>query len=208
MKTLIDAAELLNRLTGAFESAQVFQGCDQKNLDDFERLWKPELISRRSEFTTWQESAEANAQDSHWDWIRKARAANDSLQYEFFTVECGDTTQGLMLVDVTKFANLPTQEGRELVYVDFLATAPWNRPGFSQAPKYKGIGRLLIATAVSLSLTLEFKGRIGLHSLPQSENWYETVCGFTASGYDQEKKLKYFEMTEIQAACFLTEEGR
>jgi len=113
-----------------------------------------------------------------------------------------------MLVDVTKFAKLPVQEGRELVYVDFLATAPWNRPNFVQAPKYKGIGRLLIATAVSLSLTLEFKGRIGLHSLPQSENWYATVCGFTAGGYDQEKKLHYFEMTEVQAASFLTEEGR
>jgi len=57
MKELIGPVELLNRLTGEFESAQVFQGCDQKNLDDFERLWKPVLISRQSEFATWQESA-------------------------------------------------------------------------------------------------------------------------------------------------------
>ena len=35
-----------------------------------------------------------------------------------------------MLVDITKFGRVDGQRGRELVYIEFLATAPWNRPGF------------------------------------------------------------------------------
>jgi hypothetical protein len=49
---------------------------------------------------------------------------------------------------------------------------------------------------------LGFKGRIGLHSLPQSEPWYQKI-GFTDVGPDPTKKMRYFEMTEVQAAGFI-----
>ena len=205
MKELVGSVVLLDRVASAFDRAEVFRDLDQKNFDDFERLWRPMLKSRRDEFSSWGESAAANAQDSHWEWVEKAKDATHSLQYETFAVECSGETQGLMLVDITKFGTLDGQQGRELVYIELLATAPWNRPGFVSTPRYKGVGRVLLGTAISLSIELEFKGRIGLHSLPQSESWYRTAAGLTDGGYDHAKRMQYFEMTEAQAAAFFSD---
>ena len=53
-----------------------------------------------------------------------------------------------------------------------------------------------------------FKGRIGLHSLPQSNNFYANKVGMTDMGQDEEyQNLRYFEMTPEQAEAFI-EKGR
>jgi hypothetical protein len=51
-----------------------------------------------------------------------------------------------------------------------------------------------------------FKGRIGLHSLPQADEFYR-LRGMTDLGTDQtNQNLRYFEMTAEQARAFLEEE--
>ncbi|MCK1604980.1 UvrD-helicase domain-containing protein [Bradyrhizobium sp. 166] len=97
---------------------------------------------------------------------------------------------------------IPPHNGRELAYIDRVATAPWNRHKFTETPKYKGVGRALFATSVSLSFELEFRGRIGLHALEQSETWYQEL-GLTDCGFDEAEGMRYFEMTEEQAIEFL-----
>jgi hypothetical protein len=72
----------------------------------------------------------------------------------------------------------------------------------TEVPRFKGIGRILLGAAISLSFHEEFAGRIGLHALPQAEDWYRHVCGMTDLGVDG-KKMRYFEMTEAQAKAFL-----
>jgi hypothetical protein len=66
---------------------------------------------------------------------------------------------------------------------------------------------MLIATAISHSHDLGSKGRLGLHSLPQSEPWYRDFAGFSDLGYDTLKEMQYFEVTEEQAAAFLAIPG-
>ena len=44
MKTLIDRYELMNRQTGEFESAELFDGIDEKNLLDFDQEWRPAFV--------------------------------------------------------------------------------------------------------------------------------------------------------------------
>jgi hypothetical protein len=203
MKQRLGAAVLFNRLTGAFEPASIFQGLDEANFRDLETLWKPALEKRAADFTTWADAADGNVQDAHWDWVGKAKS---EATYESFAVECNGVTQALMLVDLsTRFARISSQKGLDLSYVELIASAPWNRPNFNERPKYKGAGRILIATAISMSVDFEFKGRIGLHSLPESETWYG-LLGFTSCGFDEEKKMHYFEMTDGQAASFLRTE--
>jgi hypothetical protein len=202
MKELVGKVELYNRFSKAFDEAGVFQELDQKNFDDFMLLWKPILDKRRSGIRTAAEAADANIQDAHWDWIDKAKVAATMLGQETFAVECGDT-QGLMLVDLNGFGRLDAQKGRELVYVEFLATAPWNRYKTVPSPRYKGVGRVLVATALSLSIESGFHGRLGLHSLPQSEGWYRDVARFTDLGLDVPKHMHYFEITKEQAIAFL-----
>jgi hypothetical protein len=109
-----------------------------------------------------------------------------------------------MLVTSAAFAKMGAQRGREIVYIELLATAPWNRPRLvKDEARYKGVGRVLVAEAINLSYQLEFNGRLGLHSLPQSRSWYRDVARFTDFGYDADKRMQYFEVTEAQAAAFL-----
>ena len=202
MKTLIGSVRILNRVTGAPETAEVYRELDGTNFDDIERLWKPPLDAARNASSSWAASAAKDAQDAHWEWEPKARAAVRSLARETFAVECNGETQGLMLVDVTQFGRLNGQQRQELVYIDLLATAPWNRPKLVLSPRYKGVGRVMLATAIAYSEDLGFNGRIGLHSLPQSVVWY-SAAGLTDGGHDQVKDMRYFEMTEQQAATFI-----
>jgi hypothetical protein len=54
----------------------------------------------------------------------------------------------------------------------------------------------------------EFKGRIGLHSLPQANAFYANTCGMTDLGFDQDYEgLRYFEMTPGQAEAFIAKGG-
>ena len=188
MKEHVGQVELLNRASGEFETAAVFQELNDKNFDDFEQLWKPLFPSP--------------APDSHWDWVAKARYAVASMAFETFAVECGGDTQGLMLVNMASFARIDSQRGRDLIYIELLSTAPWNRPTHSEGAKYRGVGRVLIATAIRFSIEQGFNGRIGLHSLATSESWYREVLRFTDCGYDTGKRMQYFEMTDEQATAF------
>lgn len=207
MKLSLGKRDLWNRNTKVYESAEIFQELDQKHFDDFAMVWKPMLARRRAEFPNWLAAAAGDAQDSHWDWIDKALQARRSLLQDTFAVECASKTQGLMLIQAPQFAKLAAHKGRELVYVELLATAPWNRKKLVPEPIYKGVGRMLIATAISYSCDLGSKGRLGLHSLPQSESWYRDVAGFSDLGYDPLKEMQYFEATEGQAAAYLSLPG-
>lgn len=204
MKELLGERILLGHGTRIEVPALVFRELDQKNFDDFENLWRPPLKAARSRITTAEEAAGISIQDWHWEWADKAIEAQRIMGRDTFAVECAGETQGLMLTDVG-FGQNATQKGRELVYVELLATAPWNRPKLVPDPRYKGVGRVLIGTAISLSVDLGFAGRIGLHSLPQSESWYRAAGGFTDLGFDSSKKMHYFEMTESDAAAFVSE---
>jgi hypothetical protein len=60
--------------------------------------------------------------------------------------------------------------------------------------------------AVQWSIDLGFKGRIGLHALPQADAFYRDVCGMTDLGQDPAyHSLRYFEFSEQQADDYLGE---
>lgn len=203
MKQVLGSVDLLNRHKSVFEPAQVVREIDDENFNDFLQHWRPMLENRRADFGDQHVAAAGNVQDWHWDWVGKAKDARRAMGQETFAVECDGHTQGLMLVDLTRFARLDPHQGRELVYIELLASAPWNRHQTVASPKYKGAGRILIATAISFSVNEAFEGRIALHSLPQSESWYREEAGFTDVEFDHLKKLRYFEMTAAQAAAFV-----
>lgn len=207
MKVSVGPVDLYNRHTSGYEEAHVFQGMDQKNHDDFEQHWQPLLETRRRQFDSNIAACAGNVQDWHWDWIVESSVADRTLGYDTYALECAGQTQALMVVDSNQFALHPAQAGKELVQIARLATAPWNRTKTVPHPKYKGAGRILVATAISLSIELEFGGRIGLHALPQSEDWYRYCGFFEVPDPNPKNELKYFEMTADAAAKFLQEGG-
>jgi hypothetical protein len=204
MKTRLQTVELLNRQTGAFEPAVLYEGIDEKNLIDFEREWQPLFASRLPEDASAVERVAAGAEDAHWDWRRLAEIRANPLAFGMYAVECADKTQGLMLVQKGgRFSRHPEHERADLIYIERLSTAPWNRPRMVDAPLYKGVGQILLAAAVNLSFDEELDGRIGLHSLPGAETFYRDVIGMTDLGADTHHNgLQYFELSNAQAAKF------
>ena len=120
---------------------------------------------------------------------------------------CAGVTQGMMLLDTTtERCRIETQRGKNLVYVKLVENAPWNRRELFSPPRYRGVGSTLVRAAVALSQYEEFRGRIGLHSLPQANSFYANTCGMTDLGIDPDpvhQGLRYFEMTPEQAEAFI-----
>jgi hypothetical protein len=151
-----------------------------RHLDDFQVLWKPRLLPSSEE-------------DSHWDWNTKHQATARYLNYEKFALECDRVTQGLMMLELDSHRSR-LESRKSIVYVDFLATAPWNRRSIQNPPDYKGVGSIFVQFAILRSHELEYQGRVGLHALPNAVDFY-TKLGMKSFGPDPEKQqLHYFEL--------------
>lgn len=195
MKEVIGTVPLFGLESGKFHDAALFQGVDLATLQSIEADWTPMFDAA---------AAENRPEDAHWEWAAKAlHALHNPLSYELFGIETDGKTQGMMLAvkGGTKcFSRHPEHPRMPLVYVDFLATAPWNRQGLIATPTYKGVGRVLFMAAVSLSIKEEFTGRVALHSLPAAEAFYRNRLGMTDLGADGDyHNLRYFELSTTQA---------
>ena len=198
---------LLDGATGDVVEAELRDAIEEANLVDWQTQWQPALIAvlrtlhdKGVPMVNWPESW-------HWDWRRKTAGVQGLLAYRGFSIVAQGITQGLAQIDLTRFAREPSQAGKPLVYLDYLETAPWNRPDLGHAPRLRGVGTALLSAAAALSQEEGFKGRIGLHSLPQADDFYRVKCGMVDLGPDNAcQGLRYFEMTAEQADAFLKEE--
>ena len=206
MTISVSPAFLFDVARGVAVEAELLDCITESQLADWEGEWVPELLSALQRLRRAQVDRRQWPQSRHWDWRRKTQAMQSLLATPGFCVMCGGITQGMMFVDRAMHrCRLLDQTGQHLVYVEFLENAPWNRKELLfDPPRYRGVGSLLIRAAIELSREEGFKGRIGLHSLPQADNWYAKTCGMTDLGIDQNKEgLRYFEMTAAQAETFI-----
>jgi hypothetical protein len=143
---------------------------------------------------TWKEQLRLSAQeDKFWDWEFKLQFVISRQQNrEGYAIEYEGETQGLMIIETQMHGSRLTS-GKRLVYVDGIASAPWNREVIKRPPKYKGVGTALLSFARTRSLELGFEGRVGLHSLPGAERFYDHQ-GMIDLGEDEDyDDLVYFE---------------
>lgn len=209
MTTLIGSVPLREMASREVVYAEVYDGISQDHLSDWETKWRPAILATQVRLNAQGVPRSAHPQSSHWDWNKKAAALRMLLAYRTFAVVCMGDTQGLMVVETTSHrSRLPDDKGRTgqgLVYVEFLEAAPWNRPEHVQSPKYRGVGRALLTVAIQLSLDEEYKGRIGLHSLPQSMEFYRTAVNMHDHGPDESypSQLSYFELDATGAQAFI-----
>lgn len=155
-----------------------------KHLADFDTFWKSRL----------QTSSE---EDRHWDWVNKYLKLS-TPNYEKYAVECESITQGLMILELDCYRSR-LEPNKSIVYLDYLNTAPWNRPSIQNPPSYKGVGTALFTLAVKRSFALDYKGRLCLHALPSAEGFY-TKLKMVDFGCDPDKQnLKYFELASDKA---------
>ncbi len=187
---------LRNVETGERREAVLWDAVQEHHLADFETVWSDSLSDLLSQL-----SKEHREQSSHWNWRAKMGAIRGMLGNQSFAIECDGETQGLMIVDLMKTCRSKHTKNKPLVYVDYLEAAPWNRESLTE-PRFRGVGTVMLAAAIQLSRDEGFAGRIGLHSLPQSESWY-AKRGMSDLGRDPSyQNLRYFEMDEIQSSAF------
>ena len=139
---------------------------------------------------------DAKPEDRHWRWRPIANHYRSNPKCSLFAIVCDGELQGMMITEVAESLG-----GQPLIYVGWLATAPWNRPEIQTPPRYRGVGGAMVAAAVELSRKKGFAGRIALHSLPAAEPFYRK-CGMDDLGFDQAKNMEYFEMSETAADKF------
>ncbi len=206
MTATVSPAYLMHVESGSMVAAELWDAITEQQLRDWEGEWVPELFKGMQRLTRSGVERKHFPQSRHWDWRMKTVALQPLLAYPGFSVVCAGVTQGMMIVENTQHrCQLPEQAGKNLIYVEYVENAPWNRADLSFGkPTYRGVGSLLIRAAIELSKEEGFKGRLGLHSLPQSNDWYANVCGMTDLGMDPKKEnLRYFEMSATQADAFI-----
>jgi hypothetical protein len=171
-------------------------------LIEIEQIWSV----ARDQLATAMTAAQLHLESGHWDWRNKAEPEGVS-EHRLIAIECDGEIQGLMALSASPRAArlLP---GEAVVYVDYLEAAPWNLRQPVQAPRYLGVGTLLISEAIRQSFHLGLGGRVGLHSLPQAERFYADRCRMTFHGNDQDYyNLAYFEYGKGDAVRWLTDIG-
>ena len=200
---------LTNRSTKEVVDAELWHGIVDKNLADWEDEWIPDLQRRLTLLNQQKVERRFWPQSRHWDWRDKLREIERRLANLSFAIMAEDMTQAMMTIDLTKRARMSGHEGQHLVYIDFLEAAPWNRNDLAEEPaKFGGCGSVLINAAIQQSILEGFKGRIGLHSLPQANSFYANACGMTDLGQDTNyENLRYFELDPDSARGFI-EKGK
>lgn len=183
--------------------ATIIVGFPPRRLAAVERSWTP----ARDQLAREMAAAGRPLESRHWRWTRKdaAAQAGDLL---LVAVECRGRIQGLMALK-TKLRPSGIDPGRWVMYVDYIESAPWNLnvPGIQEA-RYGRVGLLLIAQAVRVAAGRTVGGRIGLHSLPQTEGFYANQCRMTRVGPDSAyQNLVYFEYRDGDAKGWLTDMG-
>jgi hypothetical protein len=194
----------LKAADGSFVEAVLHERIDAGYALQVDDDWKAHFAAEEARAEAENRSVPV-LEHGHWEWGEKVKDSAHLLSCPTLAIECANQTQGLMLLKTDgHFGMLPEEIGKPLVYVVYLASAPWNLRTLVGRPRFAGVGLVLLHAAIQMSLDNEFKGRIGLHSLPQAEGFYKRH-GFQCLGVDPEKEgLKYYELSPQAASEFIS----
>jgi hypothetical protein len=121
----------------------------------------------------------------------------ESLPPGYFLIADGGW-QGIVIFDgllrPSRRAN-----GCHVLQIQYLATAPWNRPAGDRAGKFRGVGRALVRQAVRESIRRGTPGRVGVQAYVNSTPFFEGAT-FENLGTDEVGQgLVYFELRPLAA---------
>ena len=199
-----DVIYLRDAQTKAEVEAEIVHPVSEETALEWTKSWKPQIEAVLCDLQKRKIPVADWPQDLNWKWEEFLNATRGKLAYDSFGILSNGTLEGLMLLNnTTRKCQIEGQKGNDLVYIELLSTAPWNRKDMVEKVKLNGVGSILIAAATKYSFEVEFKGRIGLHALPQSEAFYRQFPHLMEVGVDPDKKMVYFESTPEEARKFL-----
>lgn len=144
--------------------------------------WRPTLL-------------EVAADDKVWDWRAEIEHGERADGRVCVAAESATGLEGMLSLSIAG-SRLPPR-GSPILYVEYVAVAPWNRAGSVDPRRIRGIGTALVAASVRYSMRLGFEGRIGLHSKPEVETFYRERLKLVDLGPEvvEDGKWVYFEAT-------------
>lgn len=138
-------------------------------------------------------------EDSHWKWFDKS-CAYSSNEYDWFFLMANGSPQGACMIYHPKPSAL---EKGNIFYIEYIASAPWNRINPMQAQIFKGIGTILIKFAINYAHTvLNLRYGFSLHALPKAAHYYHKI-GMIEHPPSIKDELRYFEMIEQSTIKFV-----
>lgn len=216
MATILESYDIDSPELGKVFKVDLAEGLDSVHLDFIEAKWAPALerqynlailqfFQRPSAEQTpekWLETqGQFQVQDHHWDWRSKSANAPSSRRRILSLLNAAEV-EAAMVLQFGKTSRDPTAP-MPIVYVDYLAVAPWNRKVVQHPQRFKNLGTVMLGVAVAMSIATGLDGRCGLHSLPQSEGFYRRI-GMTDYGVDPAySSLRYFEFSAQAARNFV-----
>lgn len=197
--------QIIRRAGQVSVDAQLLDGLKPPDLLVVEGEWAPERSVLMQELLRRQIPRPKWPQSLHWDWKKKAPQLQ-LLETTGFGIVCGQRWQGVMLTKTAScLSRMGQDKGKPVVYIDYVEAAPWNWtiPEIEREGEYRGIGSVLLWRAVKQSFQEGFHGRVGLHALPQAQQFYEKA-GMTPLGRDPAKHdLLYFELSRSNAESLI-----
>lgn len=141
-----------------------------------------------------------NLEDFGWNWFQKALHFHTNKYLWFYLESCGEIQGMAVLYHPQKSFCHP----HDIFYIDYLASAPWNRESPVVSKRFSNIGKILIKACTEYCMyTLKYTPGFNLHSLPKAETYYSNI-GMTDLGIDSSKgNLKKFEMFPVECITFL-----
>ena len=196
----MNKAQLWERKTDQIVSAELLPEMTPEQVVQTGEHWQRFRVQARERLR--RERASVPEHD-HWNWDEKSHYLKFTA-YRCLGIRYDDEVQGLMMISTLAVeGRLPIHKGKPVLYVKYIEIAPWNLKAYMGAEaRFGGIGISLIRAAIAVSVEEEFRGRIALHSLPQSESFYGRFM--EDLGIDPYvEKLRYFEMSEERALKFM-----
>ncbi len=194
----------------------VVEGLDAAHLDYIEEHWRPVIVrqynlallqyfllpeAQQTEDSFREILGKFGVPDQHWDWRRKCAIAPGS-QRKAYAILNGQHVEAAMVLLFSRTSRAGTP-GQPLVYVDFVSAAPWNRAQIQKPERFRGMGTMMLGTAVAISRMHNMNGRCGLHSVRSAEGFYRRI-GMDDLGIDPDyHEMRYFEF-DAQAAQMFT----
>lgn len=200
--SLIFEGEIKCLLDNQMKSFQIYKGLDYSNIFSIDRKWSSyfdPIIDKILDTCSTDDQIrqmlnDYNISDCMWNWKNKTYHCQ-SDQYEWFFLLIEDNVEAVCITYHPKCSKFDQQS---IIYVDFLAVAPWNRINkYSATRKYSSLGSILLSNCCIYSKTsLSYRYGFSLHSLPQALGYYIKL-GMKDFGIDANKEnLNYLEMDE------------
>ncbi|MCY2965429.1 MAG: hypothetical protein NT069_17645 [Planctomycetota bacterium] len=194
---------VLSQCAGVHVERRLGEGAENARIESLDRQDAVADIDRQ----WWQgirPTVRANESDGHWPWMEIA-GKHRSWKKACACLRTADSwIQSAIAYDLHGSSLLDKGDG--CVFVDFLATAPWNRPRITSLPLYRGCGTELLVHVVAESYSNGLHGRVALIPIEDDVVEYYEDFGFRTTGVECDDRI-VFKLPVVAALELLKQRG-